>query len=228
MNKGLLVMALVIAGMIGSASVAQASTLTTGSTGTKIRILQSELQTLNYSVGSVDGIYGNKTKAAVHNFQRHAHLRVDGIDGPQTQKALYKLSKSHRSYKSHKSQSLHRNSTQIIRTAETFLGVPYVWGGTTPAGFDCSGFTRYVFARQGIKLPRLSVSQSRVGTPVAFYNLIPNDLVFFNLESGTRVSHVGIYIGNGKFISATCHKGIAIYGFSPYWAKGYLGARRVY
>lgn len=116
---------------------------------------------------------------------------------------------------------------RIIKTAERFLGVPYVWGGTTPAGFDCSGFTRYVFSRAGIHLPRVSVSQSRVGIPVAFHNLIPGDLVFFNLESGKRVSHVGIYMGKGKFISATCHKGIAIYKFTPYWAKGYLGARRV-
>ena len=220
-------MSLVLVGMISSASVAQARTLTVGSSGTSIRILQSELKTLNYPVGSVDGIYGRTTKVAVHDFQRRAHLRADGIAGSQTQKAINKLYKSSETHIS--SKSLHQKNTQIISIAKKFIGVPYVWGGTTPSGFDCSGFTRYVFAREGIKLPRVSVSQYRVGTPVAFHNLIPNDLVFFNVESGNRnqVSHVGIYIGKGKFISATCHKGIAIYGFTPYWAKGYIGARRV-
>lgn len=119
------------------------------------------------------------------------------------------------------------STTPIISTAEGYLGVPYVHGGTTSVGFDCSGFTRYVFARQGITLPRVSVDQYKVGTPVAFHNLRPKDLVFFSLTSGKRVSHVGIYIGNGKFISATSHKGIAICGFTPYWAKAYVGARRV-
>ena len=216
MKKNVLLMVLVIAGMISSASVAQASTLRVGSSGTNIRILQSELHSLNYSVGSVDGIYGRTTQAAVHDFQRHVHLPADGIAGPQTQEVLKESFKSP-----------HQATTRIIKTAERFLGVPYVWGGTTPAGFDCSGFTRYVFSRQGIFLPRLASSQYSVGTPVAFHNLRPKDLVFFKLNSRERVSHVGIYIGNGKFISATCHKGIAIYGFIPYWADAYVGARRV-
>ena len=219
MKKTILIMALVIAGMIGSASVAQARTLRVGSSGSKVRIIQSELQTLNYPVGSVDGIYGSTTKAAVHEFQRAVHLPADGILGPQTQQALKKAERIPRRPR--------RNIKHVVSLSKKFLGVPYVWGGTTPAGFDCSGFTRYVFAREGISLPRLAKSQYRVGIPVAFRQLMPNDLVFFKLASGERVSHVGIYIGKGKFISATCHKGIAIYGFTPYWARAYVGARRV-
>ncbi|OLN27127.1 Cell wall lytic activity [Desulfosporosinus metallidurans] len=63
---------------------------------------------------------------------------------------------------------------------------------------------------------------------MAFSNLIPGDLVFFNLTSGKQVSHVGIYIGSNQFISATSSKGIAIYSFTPYWTKAYVGAKRVY
>lgn len=115
----------------------------------------------------------------------------------------------------------------ITSAAEKLLGDPYVWGGATPAGFDSSGFTSYVFASQQITLPRLCAEQYGVGTPVDFKDLIPGDLVFFNLTSDTQVSYVGIYLGNDKFISATTHKGVAIYGFTPYWTKAYVGARRV-
>lgn len=217
MKKSILLITLVIIGMISSVSVAQAATLSVGSSGTEIRMLQSELQTLDYLVGSVDGIYGSKTKAAVQAFQRDHHIQADGIVGSQTKMALTKAY-----------QPPLQKTTRIISTAKGFIGVPYRWGGTTPAGFDCSGFTRYVFASQGITLPRVSRDQYKVGTSVAFKNLIPGDLVFFNLSSGNEVSHVGIYIGNGKFISATNTKGITIYGFTPYWAKAYVGARRVY
>ena len=209
-------MTLVIAGMISSATVAQATILTPGSSGSEIRMVQSKLQTLDYSVGSVDGIYGSNTKAAVQEFQRDAGIPVDGIVGPQTLEALKKANKSPQ-----------QNTEQIISKAKEFLGVPYIWGGTTPAGFDCSGFTRYVFASQGTTLPRVSVDQYGVGTSVAFKDLIPGDLVFFNLSSGKQIDHVGIYIGNNEFISATSSKGIAIYSFTPYWANTYVGAKRV-
>lgn len=209
-------MTLVIAGMISSATVAQATILTPGSSGSEIRMVQSKLQTLDYSVGSVDGIYGSNTKAAVQEFQREAGIPVDGIVGPQTLEALKKANKSPQ-----------QNTEQIISKAKEFLGVPYIWGGTTPAGFDCSGFTRYVFASQGTTLPRVSVDQYGVGTSVAFKDLIPGDLVFFNLSSGKQIDHVGIYVGNNEFISATSSKGIAIYSFTPYWANTYVGAKRV-
>lgn len=216
MKKLIIMLLLVMATMISSASVTQAATLSIGSSGTEIRMLQSDLIALNYSVGSVDGIYGSQTKAAVQVFQRDMNLTADGIVGTQTQNALTMAL----------NPSL-KSKTNIISTAKEFIGVPYVWGGTTPAGFDCSGFTRYVFASQGITLPRVSRDQYGVGTAVSFNNLIQGDLVFFNLTSRSLVSHVGIYIGDGQFISATSSKGITISSFSPYWAKAYVGARRV-
>ena len=217
-KKSIILMTLVITAIIASASVTQAATLLkVGSTGTEVSMLQSELQSLKYDVGPLDGIYGSKTKAAVLEFQRDKHLLVDGIVGPQTQEALNQVYNSPQ-----------EKTKRIISTAESLLGVPYKWGGTTPAGFDCSGFTSYVFASQNITLPRVSVDQYGVGTPVAFSNLIPGDLVFFNFISGKQVSHVGIYIGNNEFISATTRKGVTIYSFSPYWVKAYVGAKRIY
>lgn len=89
-EKSILLMTLVIIAIIASASVTQAATLKAGSTGSEISMLQSELQTLNYDVGPVDGIFGSKTRAAVQAFQRDNNLLVDGIVGPQTQEALKK------------------------------------------------------------------------------------------------------------------------------------------
>ena len=88
-------------------------------------------------------------------------------------------------------------SSEIIKIASEYLGIPYVWGGTTPSGFDCSGFTSYVFRNFGVNLPRVSRSQATVGAKVDYANLQPGDLVFFGSGS---ISHVGIYIGNGNMV----------------------------
>ncbi|WHY78164.1 NlpC/P60 family protein [Neobacillus sp. WH10] len=90
-------------------------------------------------------------------------------------------------------------ASAVIAYAKQFLGVPYVWGGTTPSGFDCSGFTSYVFRNSvGISLPRVSRDQQNVGTRISPSQVQPGDLVF----RGSPAYHVGIYIGNGQYIHA--------------------------
>jgi len=118
-------------------------------------------------------------------------------------------------------------ASAIIATAKKYIGVPYVWGGSTPSGFDCSGFVQYVFGAHGISLPRTSKEQYGVGTKVSKANLKPGDLVFFNTE-GSGVSHLGIYIGSNQFIHASTSKGVIITSLSnTYWAPKYYGAKRI-
>lgn len=118
-------------------------------------------------------------------------------------------------------------ASAIIATSKQYIGVKYVFGGTTPAGFDCSGFVQYVFAKHGISLPRVSRDQYKIGTSVAFSNLQPGDLVFFSLAKNGVVDHEGIYIGNGQFINAASSKGVTIYTLGTYWKSAYVGAKRV-
>ena len=119
------------------------------------------------------------------------------------------------------------NVKKILTYANTFTGVPYKFGGTTPAGFDCSGYIRHVFQKVGVQLPRQADEQYTVGKKVEKQNLQPGDLVFFETyEPG--VSHSGIYIGDGQFISATSSSGVAVADIDDsYWGPRYVGAKRV-
>jgi cell wall-associated NlpC family hydrolase len=90
------------------------------------------------------------------------------------------------------------SANAVIANAKQYLGVPYVWGGSTPSGFDCSGFVSYVYRSVGISLPRTSSAQQNVGTRISLNQVQPGDLVF----RGTPAYHVGIYIGGGQYIHA--------------------------
>lgn len=92
------------------------------------------------------------------------------------------------------------SSNAIVNKAYQYLGVPYVWGGSTPSGFDCSGFIQYVYKSQGINLPRVSRAQAASGSYVSIANAQPGDILYFGQSS---VTHVGIYIGNNKMIHAS-------------------------
>ena len=118
-------------------------------------------------------------------------------------------------------------ASAIIATGEQYIGVKYVYGGTTPSGFDCSGFIQYVFAKHGISLPRVSRDQAQVGTSVSFSNLQAGDLVFFSLAKNGIVDHAGISVGNGQFINASSSKGVTIYTLGSYWQSSFVGAKRV-
>ncbi|WP_379137532.1 C40 family peptidase [Paenibacillus sp. sgz500958] len=107
------------------------------------------------------------------------------------------------------------------------IGTKYVSGGVTTNGFDCSGFTMYVFDKIGIDLPHQSGSQYQMGTAVSRSELKEGDLLFFN-TSGRGVSHVGIYVGDGKFAHASSSRGVTISSLSDsYYVNRYVGAKRI-
>ncbi|MCE5323994.1 NlpC/P60 family protein [bacterium] len=119
-------------------------------------------------------------------------------------------------------------NSNLIQTALACRGSRYVRGGTSRGGFDCSGFTRYVFAKYGISLPHSSAAQSRLGTGVSRDSLKSGDLVFFQTYR-RGISHVGIYIGNGQFVhAATYGRGVRVDSLnSGYYSGRYRCARRV-
>lgn len=117
---------------------------------------------------------------------------------------------------------------EIIRTAESFIGVPYLWGGAdADTGFDCSGLTMTVYQLNGLDLPRTSQEQVKAGVPVARERLSRGDLVFFRTKDGEKVSHVGIYAGEDLFIHAPGRgKKIRLDSLSRrYFQEHYVGGR---
>lgn len=119
------------------------------------------------------------------------------------------------------------NSSNLVSSALSLVGTRYTFGGTNQSGFDCSGFTKYVFSGSGISLPRTSYGQFASGSPVSIDTLQAGDLVFFSTYS-KGASHVGIYIGGGRFVHASNpYSGVKVSGLGEsYYSSNYLGARR--
>ena len=131
----------------------------------------------------------------------------------------------------HRSDTAANLPYELVRTAHQFIGTPYRWGGVSAtSGFDCSGLTMTVYRLNGFQLPRSARSQFRVGRAVSKGALRQGDLVFFATARRSRVSHVGIYIGGGRFVHAP-GRGKAIRTAdinSRYFKRRYLGARRYF
>ena len=125
----------------------------------------------------------------------------------------------------------HADEWRLLLVVDRYLGVPYKWGGTTRRGMDCSAFARAIFRETyGVELPRTSKQMYKLGTQIVERSALrPGDLVFFrDTYSGPGVSHVGIYIGDGRFAHASSSQGGAITGLdAPYFDRRYAGGRRV-
>jgi len=195
-----------------------------GSTGASVSTLQTDLQELGYFPGN-EGItqyFGPVTSHAVISFKKDHKM---GVTDRVTEKVFSVIQHiaAHAPRKASLAQSL---GMRIAQKAEAYLGDPYVWGGVSPSGFDCSGYTQYIFAQFGIALPHSADGQAQLGVPINKADLAPGDLVFF--DTGGGVSHVGIYIGDGRFINAASTKVEIDYIDDPYyWGSRYLFARRL-
>lgn len=152
-----------------------------------------------------------------------ARLAAMGYSSKESKKSASSSSSS-----TYTTPSASGKGASIVATAQKYLGVPYVWGGTSPKGFDCSGLVQYVCRQNGISLPRTAASQRNAGKYVSRADLQPGDLVFF--KSGGRVSHVGIYIGGGNMIHAPQTGDVVKVSSinSTYRVNSYAGAVRVY
>jgi len=188
-----------------------------GSRGQAVSTIQKNLQALGYyTYGSITGYYGSVTQQAVLKFQKAYGLTATGnVDSATNTQIWHALVKK-----------------RLVNNAFKFTGVPYKWGGTTPKGFDCSGFVYYMFNYEGVPFPR-TTSEEIYAMPgkkiTSTASLMPGDLVFFAVNRPGVVSHVGFYVGGGKFISATTSKGVYTYPLTTgYWSNYYIGAKRVY
>jgi len=122
----------------------------------------------------------------------------------------------------------HRPKGDVVALAKQYLGVPYRYGGSTPTGFDCSGYMLFLFHQFGKELPRTADQQATVGRQVDIDNLQPGDIVFFATDEPT-ISHSGLYIGEHKFIhaSSTAKKVIISNLDEPYWQNAFRGACQI-
>jgi hypothetical protein len=207
--------------------------LEAGSDGAAVAAVQRRLEI------PADGIFGPVTLAAVKSFQRTHGLVVDGEVGPFTRHALrtaghWRAPQPPAAAPAHHHRRHHRHhhrsrqpglslGERAVHTAEQYLGVPYVWGGESPSGFDCSGLVQYVYGKLGVHLPRTSFAQYNAGRHVGRSDLRPGDLVFFD-----ALGHVGIYIGGGRFIHAP-HTGtrVQIGTLAGWYSEHWAGATRV-
>ena len=191
-----------------------------GDQGEEIAEIQGQLVLLGYDV-MADGTFGAATADAIKEFQKSQGIKADGLIGPATYSAL--LGKEMPDI-THGASYL---ANSIISSSMNYIGVPYVFGGTSPYGFDCSGYVQYVFAKAGISIPRTADVQYDFGTPIPTTDLVSGDLVFFSTYT-YGASHVGIYLGDNNFIHASSSRGVTIDSLgSSYWSSHYIGARRI-
>ncbi|RCW64961.1 NlpC/P60 family protein [Saliterribacillus persicus] len=213
-----------------------------GDTGKAVTALQEALAYFGYYQAKVDGIYGPITDKAVTIMKQdrgETALHIVNYPKEPTPQPEVKEEKTNSSQqvatktvknteKKESKQPVKNQSkplTQLTSVARNYLGIPYVWGGTSTSGFDCSGYMQYVFKQIGISLPR-TVSDIWNHTQYIDSPSV-GDLVFFETYK-PGPSHMGIYLGNDSFIHASASKGVSISKMSQnYWKQRYLGARSV-
>ena len=230
-------------------------TLSLNSKGKDVLTLQKKLYVIGYEITELDGEFGEETQKAVSAFQEDNGLTVTGVVTNATWRALKNAKPVEgrslsdlkiveiNTLETAKPKPIERvedyfvpygetfiteeQGVAIVASAKNYIGVPYVFGGTTPSGFDCSGFLQYVFKENGFIIPRLADEQYNLGKAARTSQLVEGDLVFFStyLEGA---SHCGFYVGDGKFLHTSSSRGVRIDSLSnEYWQPRFLGGRKI-
>ena len=227
--------------MIISGTATASPTLSKNSRGNDVLILQKKLYLIGYEITELDGVFGSETEKAVTAFQKDQKISATGVVTNVTWRALKKAKEKkgrvlpevkiipavNNSASCGKTFMTKAQGAAIVTTAKAFIGVPYVFGGTNPSGFDCSGLLQYVFKLNGLTIPRLADEQYNLGRSAEINRLSPGDLVFFTTYT-SGVSHCGIYVGDGKFLHASSSRGVIISNLSDdYWKKRLVSAKKL-
>lgn len=209
-----------------------------GEIGDHVKTIQEALYYFGYYLEEVDSIFGPKTNKALTDFQQDHGLTVTNSVNDQliqtmavesevrVSSAPKEVSEQEETVKAaNKSDYQTFDVNQLLQGAKDHIGTRYSWGGTSPDGFDCSGYIQYVFKQKNIQLPRTVSEMWNVATRVDQPSV--GDLVFFETYK-KGPSHAGIYMGNNQFIHASESRGVQVSELSEtYWQERYLGARRI-
>ena len=201
--------------------------------GEDVKLFQEALKALGFlKIENSTDYFGTMTKDSLIVFQEANNLKPDGILDLRTVDAINKvlLGRGINLPSASRGSEIGTLSTKLAATAKQYLGHRYISGGASPSGFDCSGFTSYVYKQHGITLPRASTSQAYVGNKLNKADLLPGDLLIFSNTYKAGPSHTGIYLGNGQFIHAsTSTTGVIISDLnSTYYTSKFTYGRRLY
>ncbi|MGM8366719.1 C40 family peptidase [Virgibacillus sp. W0181] len=217
-----------------------------------VRIVQRALYYFGYYEAKIDGIYGPLTKKALEMAEEEHGIELTKSVTQESLTSLYEAEEQNDEVEEQaveqqpiteekpetdvKNEVIEKevkqatvtvdgNHAGIIKEARAYIGTPYVWGGESPHGFDCSGYIQYVYEQQDYTIPRTVSDIWNFATPVDSPSV--GDLVFFETYK-PGPSHMGIYLGDGKFIHAGASRGVEISEMSnSYWKQRYLGAKRI-
>src|SRR5699024_5489403 len=201
------------------------SSIEYGETSEHVENVQEALAFYDYYEGEIDGIYGTMTETALQKAEQDNALperiqteqqRASNEEGTEQDEEISEEAVS---------LEVENDSTDVIGHAKELIGTPYEWGGTSPSGFDCSGFIQFVYEKEDKTLPRTVREVWNYGSLVDEPSI--GDLVFFETYQAGP-SHMGIYLGNGDFIHAGSSEGVTISNINAeYWHQRYIGAKNI-